>query len=444
MAAGAFLCYFSCVKKRTLKRIILFLFLLALAFGFRHLWVRLPIINGYAAKNLCSCVFVAGREAASVEHEELDYSFVKYASSTVDTVQQLVTSSFFGMRNRRAKFYDGFGCINVGDEVLQLRPARKIDVVNSFPESVSPSKELQEALNNHFADAKCGTRAVVVLKNGQLVAEQYARGFTKDTRQLGWSMTKSVMNALIGIAVHKGIIGNVNDQVGFVNWINDDRNDITWNHLLQMNSGIKWTEDYGTISEATRMLYEESNMVDYVLSLPLEQPPGQHWEYSSGSSNLLSGGLRYRLNNDDQYWNFPYENLCKPLGMSTMLMEPDAAGNFVASSYSWATARDWSKFGQLYLDDGMVNGERLLPEGWVSYTVNEAAGSNGKYGAQFWLQNDDEYPDVPTDMFFADGFQGQRIFIIPSEGLVIVRLGLSKEGQPDYNKLISEIISAVE
>ena len=174
----------------------------------------------------------------------------------------------------------------------------------------------------------------------------------------------------------------------------------------------------------------------------LEFPRSTFWEYSSGSSNLLSGALRNTLQNDQEYWNFPHQELFAPLNMNSMRLEADPEGNYVASSYSWATAIDWAKYGQLYLNDGVWNVERILPEGWVDYTREAAEGSDGIYGAQFWLHDPEKFPDVPTDMYFADGFQGQRIFIVPSKDLVVVRLGLSKFEQPDYNKLLKEVIAS--
>ncbi len=424
------------MKKRT-RRILLLVLLAGLGYGFHYLWVRMPIINGYAAKNLCSCVFIADREQSQIESEELDYSFVKYASNQINTEQATVTSSFFGMRPKTAAFRPGFGCVLLDAcDFNSSLTASAIVVPDALSESTSD--KVQSAIENHFEEGS-GARSVVVLKGNQIVGQKHTPGFD-NKRQLGWSMTKSIMNALVGIAVQQGKINSLDDAVPLK--FSGDK-EITWSQLLQMNSGIEWTEDYGTISEATSMLYESCDMVGYTQALPFEAEPGTHWEYSSGTTNLISGALRKLYQPSEDYWNLPYRHLFAPCGMTTMQLETDGAGNYVGSSYSWATAEDWARFGLLYLNNGNANGEQIFPENWVAYTSQAAPGSNGIYGAQFWLQNDEEYPDVPGDMFFADGFQGQRIFIVPSEQLVIVRLGLTKQGDPDYNKLIAEVIAAL-
>ena len=157
---------------------------------------------------------------------------------------------------------------------------------------------------------------------------------------------------------------------------------------------------------------------------------------------MLSGILRDRMN-DKEYFDFPYTFFDR-IGASSFMMETDASGNFVSSSYAWATARDWAKFGQFFLDEGMVDSTRLLPEGWIDFTTEVAEGSEGEYGAHFWLPTNKDYSKSPKDMYFADGFQGQRVFIIPSEGLVIVRLGLTRFDHPVYDDLVMGVIEALE
>jgi len=160
-------------------------------------------------------------------------------------------------------------------------------------------------------------------------------------------------------------------------------------HLMQMSSGLKWGEIYTGLSDVTRMLSLEADMF-------------QH-----------------------------------KIGMHSAVMEPDAAGTFVGSSYCYATPRDWAKFGQLYLNDGLWEGERILPAGWVEYTYTPAKASENGYGAFFWLNQDGEMADVPKNTYSCQGFQGQRVFILPSQNLVVVRMGLSDVDVFDFNKFLN-------
>ena len=160
-----------------------------------------------------------------------------------------------------------------------------------------------------------------------------------------------------------------------------------------------------------------------------------------GQPNILSGIIRRTLNNDKIYFEFPYQELFRKLGMYSMVLETDASGNFIGSSYGYAIARDWAKFGQLYLQNGVWKGDSILPKGWVDYTRTSADAANGNYGAQFWLNRSGNLPDVPKDMYACQGHRGQRIFIIPSKQLVVVRLGFA-EDKFDHNKFLKDILSA--
>jgi CubicO group peptidase (beta-lactamase class C family) len=288
-----------------------------------------------------------------------------------------------------------------------------------------------------------GTRAIVVLYKGEIIGEKYAEGFDTNSLHLGWSMSKSVFSALIGIAIEDKLISSVEANQLFNEWT-DERKSITLKNLLQMNSGLEWEENYANLSGVTLMLYKVGNMLDFVKSRGLEGEIGEHFEYSSGSSNLLSGYLRTRFKTFEEYFKFPYQRLFSRIGANSFKLETDAKGNFVASSYAWATARDWGKFGQLYLNKGKVGEELLFSEEWVTFSSASAAGSENGYAAQFWLPTKVEYPDAPVDMFFADGFQGQRIFIIPSKDIVIVRMAVSRFEQPDYNALVKEVLEAIK
>lgn len=428
--------------KKILTYSLLLILLAVLGMFFFVFYPKTPIITGFAAHSVCSCHFIAGREQAVVEREDNDIDVISQAKNVIDEQAQTVTSSIFGFRERKAVYREGLGCVLVGLDgaapvTFKRSPPRVgLNDTLAWPygkkENIELNPKVQAVVAQAF-DAEGEfvkkTRAVVVIHHGQIIGEQYAAGFDKDTPLLGWSMTKSIVNALYGImTTHEKM--DVHQKVGLAAWAQDGRQDITYSDLLRMNSGLEWEEDYGTVSDATKMLFEAKDVSKVQLNKPLAFPIGEHWAYSSGTTNLLSGLLRENFPSPQEYLNFPYVSLFNKLGMTSMVLETDLVGTYIGSSYGWATPRDWAKFGLLYLNDGVWNGERILPQGWVEYTTTAAKGSDGNYGAQFWLNKGGEYPLSPKDMFYCDGFQGQYVYILPSQDLVVVRMGL--EGYPEF------------
>ena len=194
------------------------------------------------------------------------------------------------------------------------------------------------------------------------------------------------------------------------------------------------------------MLFLEIDMAMSQVKNEASYEPGKNFIYSSGTTNVLSGILRSQFTTHQEYLDFPYENLIDKIGMHSMLLETDMEGNYIGSSYAWATARDWAKFGLLYLNNGNWNGTQIFSSSWAKYTAKPTAESNNEYGAQFWTNTEGFLPDAPRDMFYADGYHGQRIFIIPSLDLVIVRTGLTHKSRTDsynyLNELVKEIVAA--
>ena len=440
---------------KKLIRYFLLVVLAAIIWAFFALFYpRTPIISGFAAHSVCSCHFIAHRNQADIERNDNDIDIISQAKNVIDEKEQSVTSTIFGLRKRKAIYRKGYGCVLIGLDGTVPADFNHVPPKGSLSDSLpwpygkkevaAIRPDVQEIVRQAFdkpGENIQKTRAVVVVHRGQIVGEQYAPGFDKETPLLGWSMTKSIVNALYGIQVMRGKI-DIHQPVNPPEWT-DNRKAITYNNLLQMNSGLEWTEDYASISDATKMLFEASDVSGVQLNKPLEFPIGEHWEYSSGTTNLLSGLLRRQFATTQSYLDFPHEALFGKLGMNSMVLETDLVGNYIGSSYSFATPRDWAKFGLLYLQDGVWNGERILPEGWVRYTATPAQGSEGDYGAQFWLNAGGEYPKSPKDMFYCDGYQGQYVYILPSQDLVIVRMGLL--GYPDFaaDDLVSGVVDAI-
>ena len=210
-----------------------------------------------------------------------------------------------------------------------------------------------------------------------------------------------------------------------------------------MQSGLEWEEDYTKISDVTRMLFLESDMTQPQKEKSQVAEPTEIWNYSSGTTNLLSGILRQQFRSHQEYLDFPYEAFIDKIGMYSMVMEADLSGNYVGSSYSWASTRDWARFGQLYLNRGLWNGEQLFDAAWVDYITEPTKNSDGRYGAHFWLNVEGYYPDAPKNLYSCNGYQGQHVFIIPSKDLVIVRTGLAEEPEFDVNNFLSTIVKSV-
>jgi len=289
-----------------------------------------------------------------------------------------------------------------------------------------------------------GTSSLLVIYKGHIVAEQYAEGFNKESKLLGWSMTKSIVSTMYGIMQKKGMI-DVKNPADVDEWQNDERKNITYNNLLQMNSGLEWEEDYGKICDVTKMLYLDTDMSLKQAEKKLIGKPNESWYYSSGTSNLLAGMLmKKKFKTQQEYLDFWYNELVDKIGMHSMIIETDLAGNFVGSSYAWANTRDWAKLGLLYMNKGNWNGEQIIDSTWVDYATTPTNTSDGQYGAQIWLNKGLKYPDVPKDMFYFGGYQGQKVYMIPSKDLVVVRMGIDNTVKTDFNKLLRDIIYTIK
>jgi CubicO group peptidase (beta-lactamase class C family) len=289
------------------------------------------------------------------------------------------------------------------------------------------------------------TLAVAVVYDNRLVAEKYHEGYDAHTKFHGWSMTKSITGAVAGILADRGRL-ELDAPLNIPGWAGDNRANITLEHLIHMSSGLDWYENYFTISDATVMLMQSDDMFSFTAGSTLANEPGSTWNYSSGDANLVSGIIRREIADDDIYHAFPYENLLHRIGMLHTVIETDASGLFVASSFSYGTARDWARFGMLFLNNGIFLGDTILSQEWVSFMKKAAPASDGAYAGSFWLKEPNPanaLTDVPGDIFFADGFLGQRVYVIPSKKLVVVRMGYSMSNF-SMNNFLKGVIGAVE
>ena len=440
------------MKKRIIG-ICAAVFAAAVIGGCLYLNTLMPIITGYAAKNLASAVFVSGRDASDVEALDLHFSFIKFNRNKVDYEHKTVTSRFLWAKSTAA-YREGYGVtlLRGKDREAFLTQEYPLPADTLRPEALPAGDPVTVAGLEPIARALVDERAYngtpfafVVLHKGAVVAQRYRQGITPGTQLLSWSMAKSFTNAIAGIMAGDSLV-SVCAPLDIPEWQGDGRRDITLKDLMQMQSGLEWNEDYGNRSDVNLMLHRETDMGLFALSKPLEYEPGTHWYYSSGSTNIVMRYLRGKFASDGEFLSYLRDRLFTPLGIVSPTFEPDMSGTPVGSSYLYVTARDFARFGQLFLDDGCVGGRRILPEGWVEWTTAPASDSKGGYGAFFWLNRNKACPDAPEDMFSCQGHDGQAIYIIPSKDLVVVVLGYSPKPDRvvDFNRLLKDVISAVE
>ena len=445
--------------KKFLK-IFIVLLIIALVYFRISIYPQLDLISGFSAKSVASGHFLDNRSIKTIEQGDNDIPKVDWASNEINNAEKLAISKVFGLKERKAIYHEGLGATLINDDFDVTKPydvPKRTKINNNLPYpygnlepkdtvfSTIDYKRLQKSIDNAFDkndEKNKRTRSIVVLYKGKLIAEKYLDGFTKNSRILGWSMTKSITGTIFGILQHQHKI-EIMKPAPIEEWQKDERAIITLNDLLHMNSGLEWEEKYDKICDATKMLFQASDMGEMQLQKPTKFPPNLHWNYSSGTTNLLSKILRNEFKTHQEYLDFWYSSLIDKIGMNSMVIETDMAGNFVGSSYGWATTRDWAKFGLLYLQKGNWNGEQLFDESWAKYVTTPTNTSKGNYGAQFWLNAGGRFPDVPKDMYFASGFQGQMVAVIPSKDLVIVRMGLKEDPEFDFNRLLSGIVSSI-
>ncbi len=436
-----------------------------------YVWISLPVISGFQAKQMCTCMFVSGRDKKDLDNTEFEAFPLSLAKTKINLQEKSVTTTVFGMAKKKAIYRNGIGCTlinNLNEKEVRSQqfnlsepplfdtdniPWPMGDKISSIvPQAINKNKlvaAIDTVFKEPYPDKKQRTRAVVVVYDGQLIAEKYAPGFYKNTKMYGWSMAKSITGALIGILVKQGKL-MITAPAPVAEWRDpkDPRHAITIENLLQQTSGLSFHEIYTKASDVTNMLYKKDDMAAFAASHSLAHEPGTLFNYSSGNSNILSRIVKQTVG--EGYASWPAKELFYKTGMHNSLLEPDAQGTYVGSSYICATARDYARFGLLYYNDGVCNGEKILPDGWVKQTVTApAANKLQNYGYQFWLNGFNEayqrkYPDAPADMLYCDGFAGQAIYIIPSKKLVIVRLGLTLDKSFNENEFIKSIIASID
>jgi len=441
----------------------------------------LSLAAGYKAMFTCSAVFNGGKALDDIAVDELKHIYPGYepllddvGEAVIDRKAKTVAVNFAAdMPPRLSAWRPHLGCSalpqGADDDVIKELPRISLKTQrpdmsevmwpmgDKLPEDGGLSGEASEALSAAIDGAFSGefmgrTSAVLIMKDGEILGERYKHGHTKFTSQRTWSVAKSIAASILGAAAEDDLI-DVKDKTKLAAWSRrgDPRQAITVENLLHMNSGLHTP----IAGNRTDQVYFGGGLVGHNATRnPLEAPPGKRWNYANNDTMLAMRVLRERIGHDKRFWEYPFKNLLHKIGMYHTFPEMDWNGDFVLSSQVWTTARDLARLGQLYLNDGVWDGEQILPEGWADYVAapasdqpdnyerNPEAPSRG-YGAQFWLYKN--YPGVPNDTYAALGNRGQFVIIVPSRNVVIVRRGYDyRANYFDGPKFTASVLAALE
>lgn len=433
------------------------------------------VATGFVADILCSETFVSGLDPQRTFNETTDAmpgtGLIAWAMDyQVDRIRKDVTVTLFGLGRSRAVYREGLGCtLDHGVGIAVVEPPATDKQPALLPEIAGPgivppqSPSLAAAIERAFAEPVQPpyrhTRAVVVMKRGRVIAERYADGIGPQTPLLGFSMTKSVVSALIGVLVRQGKL-KLEGPAPVAAWKDpgDPRHVINVDHLLRHTAGLALGSSLqasllSAFEPVNRMKFVESDMAAYAETIPLETAPGTVWNYHDGNILILSHLIRGAAGGTpEDALRFVRRGLFAPLGMRDIVLQLDGSGTIEGSTEMLASARDWARFGQLYLNDGVAGGKRILPEGWVNYSATATPNAWVGIGAGFWTNQGDSFGanfrvehGWPRDAFFAKGTIGQYTIVIPSEQLVIVRLGRSPNTPPQADgvfDLVRDVVAA--
>ena len=431
--------------------------------------------TGFASHQLCSAIFVSKVDPDAFYRDAIAPTggpVKSLFSRRIDRERGEVTARFAGLVESRAIYRGTEGCLVEAGAPPANPPATLPPAAPSLlPEIAGPepietaNPTIRAALDAAFTETdgalQRATKAIVIVHDGRVIAERYAPGYGVDTPVIGWSATKSVTNALLGILVRQGKL-DMTAPAPVAAWADpkDPRHAITPDNLLRMNSGLDIGQSLtasarDAFDPSAQMVFEERDMAGYAERFPLKFAPGSDWNYTNGNTLLLSRIIRDKTGGTAQsVLDFAHRELFDKLGMQHVTLEFDATGTPIGSSHMLASPRDWAKFGLLYLNDGVVGGQRLLPEGWVDYSASLTPHSEAYgYAAGFWTNRGESggaryriKAGIPADAFMARGSAGQYVVVIPSQHLVVARFGMAFDKRNDLDmvaRVIRDMISTL-
>ncbi len=435
---------------------------------------------GMAAKGICSAAFVAGRPRQDLMAQDVlpASPVLALIQVSVNETEHSVTARFAGVVSRRAVLLKARGCVLDLQPDASARPyAPSVDLVQTWPKGEAPIPladwgdgvdvaKLKAVVDTAFIGAgdplAANARGLAVVQHGRMLVLRDAPGFAAGTALHGWSMTKTVTGMLThklaaeaGLPLDASVVDAFpagREPAWVADWRQDARRSIKVSDLLYMRDGLAMTEDYEPWGSVPRMLWGTPNAAAWAANHSAEVAPGARWRYLSATANLLAAVARGRFASDVEYWDYPRKALFDPIGAKSATLETDSVGNWIGSSYLWASVGDWARLGQLMLQDGKWGAQQVLPPGWLrrAFTPATAQGEGQGYGALSWLYGNPQageckaYRGVPADTVVMVGHWGQIVAIVPSRDAVVVRLGWTfKHGQFDGCKLIADVLSAL-
>ena len=478
-----------CIKRSVLTATVLTLVLVAVAMA-SLLYIGIPKnAAGMAAKGVCSGAFVAGRPWQKMMAEDVlpASPVLRFINIAVDESNRTVTGTFAGLFPRMAVWLPGQGCVL--DAALGRNTPRPTAATHTVPTPGNPDADkpwpqgetpvpraewgagidavaLQNVVDQAFAGAgdpfAANARGVAIIHKGRSLVLRTAPGFSPQTALHGWSMTKTVTGMLsyklsvdAGLAFDTLVVdafAKTREPAWLAAWRNDARKDIKVSDLLYMRDGLASVEEYQPWGSVPQMLWGATDTAAFAAKVRSEAAPGARWRYLSATANLLAGVARGRFATDADYWAYPAKALFGPIGASTAVLESDAGGNWVGSSYLWASVGDWGRLGQLMLNDGRWGDTQVLPPGWLKFAAmaSTAQGEGTGYGAQTWRYGDPvagrckDNKGVPADTLAMGGHWGQVVAMVPSRDAVIVRLGWTfKRDQFDSCVFVANVLKAL-
>lgn len=434
----------------------------------------IPAGTGYAALDLCSRTERSGEAATHVLTHYIEpkvaplpwvWSVAREAGKRVSVSTWLP----FMKHERVAIAREGLGCtvIAPGSTEVEVR-AQPFKAAPTLPEDTRPwplgegkaettllDSAIKTRIDEHATrlfgedgrdlSAHWHTTALLIARNGHLIYERYGQNYTREQPQLGWSMTKTLTALIAGTLAARGTL-SLDEPVGLTQWNGTPKAEITWRALLNMAPGLAWFEGYGGASDATTMLFSEPNQGAWAADRPLTSKPGTVFNYSTGFSNIAMLRMRQLLGGQHQAIYDHYQSaLFAPLGIRNGVIEPDASGTPVGGARGFLRPVDWLRLGQLVEQGGAWNGDQVVPQDWIAF-MTAASPASTSYGGSMWLPDSDHVaPEVraklPKDLAFFAGHQGQFVIVVPSQNLVVLRMGIGLYPDEDYDPVLGAVFA---
>jgi CubicO group peptidase (beta-lactamase class C family) len=446
--------------KKILFGLIGFLALLLVVASFAgfppsYLMAAPGVATGIGSKLLCSARYVSGFSQQQSFEDLVQYSgILQELTVEYDDVQKSVTTSLFGLSEKTANYLPNIGCA-IDYSGFNQRASLQTEQVpaseaawpagGTVGTADSDMEGLLERLLATDNEEGFNTRAFLVAHRGKVIAEAYGQGADADTPLLGWSMAKSLTAIMLANLEYRGTL-DLGAAPEFELWQGDERSQIRISDMLTMTDGLAFSEEYNPGDDATAMLFTKPSSSDFVMDKAALYSPGSRFNYSSGTANLLARIYFDKAGGNQENYDAYMESIHQSLAFQNAIFEVDASGVFMGSSYLYASARDWARIGQLMLNGGTINGQRIMAEDWVSRATTPNTSENQRaYGYQWWLNRGNEelrWPNIPAGAYSGQGNRQQYLMVIPSLDLVIVRLGWTAGGYP-VNDIFSEIIRSL-